>query len=529
MKTRQTSVAASTTPATRNINSSAPSQAAMTSSSPTEKNRQTGDQKRARYRQARNLPEYQRDINIKKVKIEKQGGAADIQQAPKPDGRWDKFTKALTAEGQLILRYLDYDERSELIAWLRTSPVALRELVIADSNMGDTHTIALASALQVNTTITKLDLSSNNIGPEGAKELAGVLQVNKTITELDLHGNHISNQGAKALAVALEVNKTVTKLKIGHNKIWDQGALLLAHALKVNTTITELDLSDNYFGVEGAKALAIALRGNSTLRMLDLFSNQIYDAGARALITALEDNTTLTTLGIGTRDVDDQTLRQKIHDLLERNKQQLQDHAEASIDLIYRHSPIIRYVGLPTDLIPVFAKQLPNEVLAVFDQEWRDAFPAPPPPVTTTTTNATVTTTTTTTTESTIPTTLTTSSAPIVTSPVSVPPPSTQPTATAADINALLADPNPVAALSRWIDGHANPTAALNWVDPSNGYTLLHYAVAAQEGAVVRSLLTRGIDRTRADQNNQTAAQLAQRLADSSSSSTVAAIAALFK
>jgi ankyrin repeat protein len=72
-------------------------------------------------------------------------------------------------------------------------------------------------------------------------------------------------------------------------------------------------------------------------------------------------------------------------------------------------------------------------------------------------------------------------------------------------------------------------TAALNWVDPSNGYTLLHYAVAAQQGAVVRSLLARGIDRTRADQNNQTAAQLAQQRADSSSSSAVAAIAALFK
>jgi ankyrin repeat protein len=102
-------------------------------------------------------------------------------------------------------------------------------------------------------------------------------------------------------------------------------------------------------------------------------------------------------------------------------------------------------------------------------------------------------------------------------------------TATAADINALLADPNPVAAISRWIDGHANPVAALNWVDPSNGYTLLHYAVEAQQGAVVRSLLARNINRTRADQNNQTASQLAQQRADSSSSSAVAAIAALFK
>jgi ankyrin repeat protein len=113
-----------------------------------------------------------------------------------------------------------------------------------------------------------------------------------------------------------------------------------------------------------------------------------------------------------------------------------------------------------------------------------------------------------------------TSSAPLV---------SAQPTATAADISALLADRNPVMALSRWIDGHENPTAALNWVDPTNGYTLLHYAVEAQQGAVVRSLLSRGIDSRKADHTNQTAAQLAQRRADSSSSQVVAAIAALFK
>jgi hypothetical protein len=95
MKTRQTRDASPTTPATNNTNSSAPPQAAVTSSAPTVKNRQTGDQKRARYGQARNLPAYQRDTDIKKVKIEKQGGAADIQQAPKSDNRWAPSAQAI--------------------------------------------------------------------------------------------------------------------------------------------------------------------------------------------------------------------------------------------------------------------------------------------------------------------------------------------------------------------------------------------------------------------------------------------------
>ncbi len=184
---------------------------------------------------------------------------------------------------------------------------------------------------------------------------------------------------------------------------------------------------------------------------------------------------------------------------------------------------------MPTDVLPLIAEQLSTEVLAIFEKERRDAFRAPAPPVTTTTTNMTTTTTTTTTTGATIPTTVVTPPAATVTSPTSAPTVSTQPTATAADIKALLDAPNPVVAFSRWIGGHANPATALNWVDPATGYTLLHYAVLAQQDAVIDSLLARGIDRTRADQNNQTAAQLAQQRADSSSSQAVAAIAALLQ
>ena len=275
-------------------------------------------------------------------------------------------------------------------------------------------------------------------------------------------------------------------------------------------------------------ALADSLRGNTALTELILDFNQIGDAGAKIIIALLEINTKLTTVEIGP-DVD-WTLSREINNLLERNKRlKLMPYAEASLDLLVSHSPLLNNLDVPKELLPLLAGQLSNEVLSVLDQEWRNAFRAPPPPVTTTTTNATVTTTTTTTTDSTIPTTLVTPPAATATSPASAPPVITQPTATAADIKALLADPNPVVALSRWIDGHANMTAALNWVDPANGYTLLHYAVEAQQGAVVRSLLARPIDRTRADQNNQTAAQLAQQRADSSSSSAVAAIAALFK
>jgi hypothetical protein len=524
MKTRQPSDAAPPTPAAHNANSSAPPQAAMTSSAPTVKNRQTGDQKRARYRQARNLPAYQRDTNIKKVKIEKQGGAADMQQAPKPDGRWDQFTKAVTTDGKLELEILDLHVMSELVAWLRTSPSSLRELRFYNNFGYDrAPVIALADALRGNTTLIKLAFVGYAICDDGATAIADVLKVNITLTELNLFGNNIGDKGALALADALKVNKTLTRLDLDCNFISDEGAKLIADALKINNTLTELDLSVNWHSDEGAKALLEALRVNETLIKFLFKAN-------------------------------DKEIGIEVSNLLERNR--LQPYAKAGLGLLVRHSPALKGMDALTDVIPLIAQHFPKEILATFEQGLKDGFRAPPPPITTTTTNTT-TTTTTTTTDATIfsilnalPPAFTTvpvpppgfvqtataadinarlAALPPAFTTVLVPPPGFVRTATAADINALLDDPNPVAALSRWIDGHANPAAALNWVDPSNGYTLLHYAVEAQQGAVVRSLLARPIDRTRADHNNQTAAQLAQQRADSSSSSAVAAIAALFK
>ncbi|CAM8651783.1 Leucine-rich repeat [Oxalobacteraceae bacterium] len=508
MTTRQTSNAALTTPVKHNTNSSAPPQAAMTSSSPTVKNRQTGDQKIARYGQAHNLPAYQRDTDIKKIKIEKEGGAADIQQAPKPDNRWDKFTKAVTMDGKLSLKNSREIEMSELAAWLRTSPTSLRALTITDCNMGDGDAITLSGALLVNTSLSELDLSSNAIGAKGAAALADALKVNKTLSSLNLRQNSIGAKGAAALADALKVNKTLSRLNLPQNSIGPEGTVALANALKVNTTLIKLDVARNLSGSEGALALANALKVNRTLITVefDLLGNpRFFD------------------------DTEFWEIRQKIDDLLERNRhrKKLLPDAEGGLHLFMRHSPVLRDVFVPKDVVTVLNQHLPNDVLAFFAKEGEKTLPASAPSITTTTSNST--TTTTNTSDSTTQTTLITSPVALTTDPSSSIPSMTESTATEATINALLAAPSPDVALLRWIDGHVNPAATLNWVDPANGFTLLHYAVEVQQIPVIRSLLIRGIDRKKQDHNNQTASQLAQARADSSSSGVAADIAALLR
>jgi hypothetical protein len=120
--------------------------------------------------------------------------------------------------------------------------------------------------------------------------------------------------------------------------------------------------------------LAEALRFNKTLSKINLSFNRIDDDGALALLDALEVNTTLTELDHYYCNISF-PLWKKFSDLLERNKRlKLMPYAEASLDLLVRHSPALKNMGFPTDVIPVLAEQLPNEVLAVFGQEWQEIF-----------------------------------------------------------------------------------------------------------------------------------------------------------
>jgi hypothetical protein len=108
MSTRQARDTDSRTSATDDANQSATSQATMTSSTPTVKKRQTGDEKRALYGQARNLTAYQRSAHV---------------------GQGYQFEKMITADGKLTIRDSKKLKVGDLIAWLRTSPASLREIV----------------------------------------------------------------------------------------------------------------------------------------------------------------------------------------------------------------------------------------------------------------------------------------------------------------------------------------------------------------------------------------------------------------
>ena len=175
---------------------------------------------------------------------------------------------------------------------------SLSSLDLRFNSIGNEGANSLAHALRVNTSLSSLDLSGNSIGYEGVNSLAQALRVNTSLSSLGLHENTIGNEGANSLAQALRVNTSLSSLHLAGNCIGNEGANSLAQALRVNTSLSSLGLYENTIGNKGANSLAQALRVNTSLSSLDLFLNSIGYEGANSLAQALRVNTSLSSLGL---------------------------------------------------------------------------------------------------------------------------------------------------------------------------------------------------------------------------------------
>ena len=133
--------------------------------------------------------------------------------------------------------------------------------------------IAIAEALKVNSTVTKIDVSDNEIGgfevghtscpvgfyqfkstPEGPAALAEALKVNTTVQRVSVKDNRIGDEGKRALGQALLANHrssiaafdcdewtiglSTTSLDVSGKRLTSCDGILLAGVLKSNTSIT---------------------------------------------------------------------------------------------------------------------------------------------------------------------------------------------------------------------------------------------------------------------------------------------------
>ena len=112
-------------------------------------------------------------------------------------------------------------------------------------------------------------LEYNGIGPEGAKAIADALRVNGSLTKMSLAQNKLEEEGTKALCEALEGNQNLKELDISGDPLMGSsiggptGAKHVAKMLGVNGSLTKLDVKYNMIRDEGKEVLQKAVEGRS--------------------------------------------------------------------------------------------------------------------------------------------------------------------------------------------------------------------------------------------------------------------------
>ena len=153
----------------------------------------------------------------------------------------------------------------ELESLLVPPTMRVTTLRLGDNRLADAGTKVLAAAFMSgqswnsleghrhypNATVKTLDLRRNAIGDAGALSIGNFLELNKTITDLDLSWNTIRRRGCVALIEALRVNGScvLRKLNLSHNLLPDTSARELAEVIAEHPTLCdvmdELDLNHN--------------------------------------------------------------------------------------------------------------------------------------------------------------------------------------------------------------------------------------------------------------------------------------------
>ena len=202
----------------------------------------------------------------------------------------------------------------------------------------------------------------NSIGGAGARAFAKLLQVNKTITQINLMSNNLDAASGKAIAKALETNRTITTafLGIGANpkgkcfleftsgralKCYGTSAdfvLALVPGLVQRNEISLANVEWNDLGPGGTDVLAKVLASNESLTNLDLAWNSLGPGGGMAVAKMLETNQCIAAINLGNNSLDGESVAAIAHaiavnttvvimDLIDLQCNDLGDEAKAVI------------------------------------------------------------------------------------------------------------------------------------------------------------------------------------------------------
>uniref|UniRef100_F7E0E7 NLR family pyrin domain containing 2 n=1 Tax=Equus caballus TaxID=9796 RepID=F7E0E7_HORSE len=231
----------------------------------------------------------------------------------------------------LTLQGNDQDDMFPSLCSVLRHPKCHLQYLSLVSCSATTHQWAdLSSSLEINQSLTCLNLTANELLDEDAKLLYMTLRHPKCFLQrLSLENCHLTEASCKELSSALIVNQRLTHLCLAKNALGDGGVKLLCEGLSYpecqlqtlvlwycnitsdgcnhlstllqqNSSLMHLDLGLNHIGIIGLKFLCEALKKPlCNLRCLWLWGCAITPFSCEDLSSALSSNQNLTTLDLG--------------------------------------------------------------------------------------------------------------------------------------------------------------------------------------------------------------------------------------
>ena len=250
------------------------------------------------------------------------------------------------------------------------------------SHIDDDNVFLIAFGLCYNSILQTLYLSlDNHITSKGAKEIAKAIEVNSTLQKLDISFNNISFHGMEAISNSLRINSTLLEIVVSKTLrsgvlavnaqcsqftllsegIADAEALIVTSLLYNNNCadVKEIDFSDNEISDVGITTLSDLLR-IYPLQKLNISRNQLSEVGITAIVESLMLNTSLQELNMSYNKINIEGSK-KIADLIKLNKTLL--HLDIS------------YCDIPEDGAIVISKSyISNNVLQAMVMSWKGSW-----------------------------------------------------------------------------------------------------------------------------------------------------------
>src|SRR3989338_6441860 len=141
---------------------------------------------------------------------------------------------------------------------------ALRTLVLRSCWLGTAEVSEIICSLQVNRTVTRVDISFSLASEEAFVHLGDLLTINQTLELLILRYNEV-RVAIIPMAKSLEQNRSLRYLDLSHTGIGLPEVRALSQMLLVNTTLQSLVLQSNHLREDSLREIHTAMRIKSTI------------------------------------------------------------------------------------------------------------------------------------------------------------------------------------------------------------------------------------------------------------------------